>query len=88
MLEMRTTLTLDDDLAAKLKAVARERGISFKEAVNSVLRAGFALERGPRRYRQRTYRMELREGIDVDKALRLAAALEDEATLRKLELRK
>jgi hypothetical protein len=85
---MRTTLTLDDDLAAKLKSVARERGISFKEAVNSTLRAGFAVEREPRRYRQRTYRMELREGVDVEKALRLAAAFEDEATVRKLELRK
>jgi hypothetical protein len=32
--------------------------------------------------------MGLRPGIDVDKALRLAAALEDEEIGRKLEVRK
>ena len=32
---MRTTVTLDPDVAAKLKAVARERGISFKQALNT-----------------------------------------------------
>jgi hypothetical protein len=83
---VRTTLTLDDDLAAKLKQIARERGSSFKEAVNSVLRAGFAQETGTRRFRQRTHRLGLRAGIDLDQALQLAAALEDEETVRKLEL--
>ena len=85
---MRTTLTLDEDVAAQLKAVARERGISFKEAVNSALRAGFARGREPHRFRQRTHRMDLRPGVDLDRALELAAALEDEETVRKLELRK
>jgi hypothetical protein len=85
---MRTTLTLDDDLAVKLKDIARERGISFREAVNSVLRAGFARDKEPRRFKQRTHRLGLRPGIDLDQALQLAAALEDEEIVRKLELRK
>ena len=85
---MRTTLTLDDDVAAQLKTMTRERGISFKEAVNSVLRAGLARGRAPQRFRQRTYRMGLRPGVDLDQALELAAALEDLETVRKLELRK
>lgn len=35
---MRTTLTLDDDVAATLKAEARRSGRSFKAAVNDLLR--------------------------------------------------
>ena len=37
---MRTTLTLDDDIAAKLKAEARKSGEPFKQIVNRVLRTG------------------------------------------------
>jgi hypothetical protein len=37
---MRTTLTLDDDVAEKLKAESRRAGRPFKEIVNETLRAG------------------------------------------------
>jgi uncharacterized protein (DUF4415 family) len=37
---MRTTLTLDDDVVAKLKEEMRRSGRSFKETVNAVLRNG------------------------------------------------
>jgi hypothetical protein len=37
---MRTTLTLDDDVAAKLAADSRKSGRSFKETVNHYLRLG------------------------------------------------
>ena len=37
---MRTTLTLDDDVAAKLREETRRTGKSFKETVNRVLRKG------------------------------------------------
>jgi ribbon-helix-helix CopG family protein len=86
---MRTTVTLDADLAAKLQALARERGVSFKEALNSALRRGLSGgDGGSRLYRLPTRRMGLRQGIDLDKALRLAGDLEDAETIRKLELRK
>jgi hypothetical protein len=39
---MRTTLTLDDDVAAKLKAESRRDGRSFRDVVNETLRRGFA----------------------------------------------
>ena len=42
---MRTTLTLDDDVAAKLKAEARRAGRSFREIVNDALRRGLASQR-------------------------------------------
>ncbi|MGI8773583.1 MAG: antitoxin [Actinomycetota bacterium] len=86
---MRTTVTLDPDLAAMLRRIAHERGISFKEALNTMLRAGCGAEAGTARpYRLRARRLGLRPGIDIDKALRLTAALEDEETVRKLEMRK
>ncbi len=40
---MRTTLTLDDDVAAKLRAEARRSGQSFKQIVNRFLRLGLNL---------------------------------------------
>jgi len=86
---MRTTVTLDPDVAAKLKAVARERGISFKQALNSAVRAGLGGQRQARSaFKQLSEPMGLRAGINLDKALQIAAALEDEEIARKLERRK
>lgn len=42
---MRTTLTLDDDVAAKLKAEMRRTGMPFKELVNESLRTALTLKR-------------------------------------------
>jgi hypothetical protein len=42
---MRTTLTLDDDVAAKLKAEARKTGRPFREVVNDSLRRGLMTRR-------------------------------------------
>jgi hypothetical protein len=86
---MRTTVTLDPDVAAKLKQIARERDISFKEALNSSVRRG--IEQGEtksRPYRVHARRLEANPGIDLDKALRLAGELEDAETMRKLQLGK
>lgn len=47
---MRTTLTLDPDVAAALRRIADERNLSWKETVNAALRDGLAsLEREPPR---------------------------------------
>lgn len=42
---MRTTLTLDDDIAARLQAEAHKTGRLFETVVNEVLRAGLAQRR-------------------------------------------
>ena len=39
---MRTTLTLDDDVAARLKAIVRRTGRAFRDVVNDTLRRGLA----------------------------------------------
>lgn len=58
--------------------------MTFKDAVNVTLRAGLATAREARPYTQPTFPMGVRPGIDLDAALRLAAALEDEDAVRKL----
>jgi hypothetical protein len=87
---MRTTVTLDPDVAASLKAVARRRGVSFKEALNSAVRAGLGRERrtAAQPFKPYTQPMRLHPGFNLDKALRLAAAFEDEEIVRQLERRK
>jgi hypothetical protein len=88
---MRTTITLDPDIAARLKRLSRERGISFKEAVNSSLRAGLEPTGdrvSPDRYVLPTYSMRVRPGIDLDRARLLDAAIEDDEIMRKVALRK
>jgi hypothetical protein len=87
---MRTTVTLDPDVEALLRKVMRERGISFKAALNQAIRDGLAkapLLR-PRAYRQKTRRMGYRPDLPLDKALSLAASIEDEEIARKLSVRK
>jgi len=85
---MRTTITLDEDVAVQIRRLMRERDLTFKDAVNSALRAGRRVFREARPYRLPTYRMGVRPGIDLDHALRLDAMLEDEETIRQLRLRK
>ncbi len=87
---MRTTVTLDPDVAAKLKETARERGVSFKEALNSSVRQGLARgEVKPRPYRlPPARRLEAKPGVNLVKALQLAGEMEDAETIRKLQLGK
>lgn len=86
---MRTTVTLDADVEATLKDHMRRQGVSFKDALNNAVRAGLAQTRTPtKRFRQKTYDLGARPGIDLTKALDLAAGLEDVEILRKIELRK
>ena len=88
---MRTTLTLDDDVAALLKEKARREDLSMKRAANDALRAGLQRTGSgrPRRYRLKPASLGGPvPGIDLDKALGLSGTLEDLEIARKLELRK
>lgn len=81
---MRTTITLDDDLFAKLKQASNDRGVPFKRVVNEALRAGLARPLPARRpFRQETFSMG-GSAVDLTKANRLAAELENEEFMRKL----
>lgn len=83
---MRTTVTLDPDVDAVVRRLMRERKLSFKEAVNEAIRAGVRPPASPRG-RSRTFDMGV-PAIPLDKALQLAADLEDDELVRKLALRK
>jgi hypothetical protein len=72
---MRTTLTIDDDLAGLLKRRARALGLPFKEVVNRVIRAGLGEQARPRRGNLPStipHSFGLRPGIDPDKLNQLA----------------
>lgn len=85
---MRTTVRIDPDLDARLRAITKERGISFREALNGVLRRGLSVENRPEPYQIVSRNLGLRPGVDLTHALRLIAELEDQAIASKLELRK
>ena len=88
---MRTTMRLDDELIEQLKARARKENISLTRLINRTLRAGLTAGGGRRRkralYRERTHSLGA-PYAGLDKALALAATLEDEEIVRKLVLRK
>ena len=67
----------------------KERGISFKEALNSSVRAGLAKCKGNQRgFVQKSHSMGSEQYFRWDKALATADAIEDEELGRKLSLRK
>ena len=80
---MRTTVTLDPDARLLIERAMRERGLSFKEAVNEAIRAGL----GPSTSSPPAYTTPRALGparVDLTHALRLTADLEDDALARKL----
>jgi hypothetical protein len=87
---VRTTVDIDPDVDARLRALARERGVPLRVVINDALRAGLhpTAHGEMRPYVLPSRRLGVRPGIDVDKALALAGDLEDQEILRKLELRK
>jgi hypothetical protein len=84
---MRTTVTLEPDVEALLKRLMRERSLSFKDALNHAVRAGLAAPPGTAPARTPTFAMGFEPAIPWDKALRLAAELEDEELVRRLAAR-
>lgn len=89
---MRTTLTIDDGVAAQLQEIVHRSGKPFKAVVNDALRAGLANNRiavSAKPYRLKPAALGNVTGpYDLDKALQLAARFEDEEIVRKLQLRK
>jgi hypothetical protein len=74
---MRTTVTLDPDVAAFLQRSMRERHLTFKDALNDAVRAGMSGRRGATRQPFPTHAMG-EPKVDVTHALRLAGELEDQ----------
>ena len=75
---MRTTLTLDDDLAMALHREARDSGRPFKQVVNECLRRGLAQRPAPPEIDIPQPRSMGRPLVDLTQAHSLADALDDE----------
>jgi hypothetical protein len=75
---MRTTLSLDDDLANLLKQEARRSGTSFKEAVNRYLRLGLMASKQPlrKKFVVKPRLMGLPPGLSYDNIGELLDAIE------------
>lgn len=85
---MRTTLTLDDDLAKQLQEQARRSGESFKEVVNETLRKGLYGDKPTARlgkFEVKAKACGFRSGVDVLRLNQINDELEIENFQRKLE---
>jgi hypothetical protein len=83
---VRTTVTLDADIAAKIKELAHRRRASFKATLNEVLRRGLAGERRPSaspRFVVEPHAGGFRPGLDLDKLNQLEGQLEAEDFARR-----
>jgi Arc/MetJ family transcription regulator len=60
---MRTTITLDADVAAAVQRLRRRQGLGLSEAVNELIRAGLRARAPQSRFQQRSHDLGLR--VDV-----------------------
>ena len=84
---MRTTLTLDPEVAARLKQEVRRTGRPFKIVVNEALQRGLQMGGRPARvprFEVRPHRLGFRPGIDLDRLNQLVDELESEETAAEL----
>ena len=82
---MRTTLTIDDDVATALKALAHNSGKTFKAVVNEVMRRGLMTGEVPDRepFRVESVRRGFLPGIDPLKLNQLVDELEADEFLER-----
>lgn len=84
---VRTTLTLDPDVARLIEDAVAQQRKPMKQVVNDALRRGLlapAAGRARRGYRVRPHRTSLQPGVDVESFNQLADEIEDDAVLAKL----
>ena len=77
---MRTTLTLDQDVAQRVKSVTRHSGRPLKQVINEALRVGLdqLAESRSKPYRTKARNMGLREGIQLDNVQELLSQIDGE----------
>ena len=77
---MRTTVTIDDDVATKLEAeMRRQRSSNFKQILNDFLRRGLLVRRelaASKPFRVRARRMGKMQGLNYDNVGELLEYLE------------
>ena len=77
---MRTTITLTPDVEEKVKAEMRDRGVSFKEAVHSLIRLGHAARKAQpaqkKPFKVKARDLGLRPGLNYDNVWELIEQVE------------
>ncbi len=80
---MRTTITLEDDVAASLKRLGKGRGLKFKDLVNLALREGVKNLTAPAKKRKVVYTEVVDLGIcrfaNIDNIAEILAVAEGES---------
>jgi hypothetical protein len=79
---VRTTVTLDDDTLALVHRLMKERGVSFKQALNDAIRDGARHRPARLAFETRTADLGV-SSVNLDRALQVAAELEDEELIRR-----
>jgi hypothetical protein len=84
---VRTTLTLEPDVAARLRQELRRSGKGLKVLVNEALRLGLGLSGKPvrpPRFEVRPHAFGFKPGVDLDRMNQLVDELDADETARKL----
>jgi hypothetical protein len=84
---MRTTLTLEQDVAEGVRSEMRRSGKGLKAVVNRALRLGLGLAGKPvrpPRFEVRPHAFGFKPGVDLDRLNQLVDELEAEETARSL----
>lgn len=74
---MRTTVTLDEDIAAAVERLRRERGVGLSEALNGLARAGLVQRRDMKPFKQRHTSLGLK--VDVRNIAEVLEMLDEPA---------
>jgi hypothetical protein len=82
---MRTTLTLEPDVALKIKKRMAERKLTLKDAINQTLRAGLDATEAQRSapFKVEPYAFKFKPGIDPNKLNQLLDELDAEEFIHK-----
>ncbi len=82
---MRTTVTIDPEVAAKLNAYAHRKGLSFKKALNELIVRGLSQQQSPEpkeRFVVKPHNGGFRPGLDASRLNQLVDELEAADFLR------
>ena len=80
---MRTTVTLDPDTEQIVRRTMAERGLSFKAALNDLVRQGVQTKATSARFSTETASLGASR-VNLDRALQLVGDLEDDELVRRI----
>lgn len=79
MVIMRTTLTIDNDVLDRARAISAKLRTPFKNVINEALRAGLDQVEKPaerRQYKTKSHKMGLKPGRNLDNIQELRSLIE------------